>query len=137
MPDNNNRELVAIDETVHETYKQLTEGSDAISAPFRTMKDVFMWAAFLGYQQGIRRKLEGKRVSIFRWAQFSLETDIPLLKALAIVEDGVESLQSQDKILIIAEEYANAGIHELQAAVLGRSGQQLWNLVSILEPKDE
>jgi dnd system-associated protein 4 len=127
------RDTVAIDEAVHEIYKQLTEGNDPVNVPFRTMKDVFMWAASLGYRRGERRPLTGKRVTIFRWAQFSPQVDIPLLKALAIADSGdVNVLLSQDEILTIAEEYANAGIHELRARVLDEYGQPLWNLVNLL-----
>jgi dnd system-associated protein 4 len=127
------RDTVAIDEAVHEIYKQLTEGGDPVSVPFRTMKDVFMWAACLGYRRGERRPLTGKRVTIFRWAQFAPQVDIPLLKALAIADSGdVNVLLSQDEILAIAEEYANAGIHELRASILDEYGQPLWNLVGTL-----
>src|SRR6266699_3544873 len=113
------RDTVAIDESVHDIYKELTEGNDAVNTPFRTMKDVFMWAVSLGYQQGKRRPLIGKKVTIFRWAQFSPQIDISLLKALAIVESGdVNVLLSQDEILTIAEEYANGGIYEIRASVL-------------------
>jgi dnd system-associated protein 4 len=127
------RDTVAIDESVHGIYKQLTEGTDPVGVPFRTMKDVFMWAACLGYQQGERRPLSGKRLTVFRWAQFSPQTDIPLLKAMAISDSGdIEVLLSQDRLLDIAEEYANAGIHELRAGMLDEYGQPLWNLAGLL-----
>jgi len=127
------RDAVAVDEAIHEIYRQLTEGNDPVSVPFRTMKDVFMWAACLGYRHGERRPLTGKRVTIFRWAQFTPQVDVPLLKALAIADSGdVNVLLSEDEILTIAEEYANAGIHELRASVLGEYGQPLWNLVGLL-----
>lgn len=128
------RDTVAIDESVHEIYKQLTEGSDPVSVPFRTMKDVFMWAAFIGYRKGDRRPLTGKRITIFRWAQFIEQLDIPLLKALAIADQGdVKVILSQNEILTIAEEYANAGIHELRASLLDEPGQPLWNLVRMAQ----
>jgi hypothetical protein len=44
----------------------------------------------------------------------------------------VNVLLGQDEILTIAEEYANAGIHELRASVLEEYGQPLWNLVRLL-----
>lgn len=125
------RDTVAIDEAVHDIYKQLTEGSDPLSVPFRTMKDVFMWAACLGYQRAERRPLTGKRVTIFRWTQFTPQVDIPLLKAIALTHsDDLHVLLSQDDVLSIAEEYANIGIHELQARIISDYGQPLWNLVS-------
>jgi len=52
---------------------------------------------------------------------------------LAIADSGdVNVLLSEDEILTIAEEYANAGIHELRAGVLDEYGQPLWNLVAML-----
>src|ERR1041384_5053086 len=96
------RDTVAIDESVHEIYKQLTEGSDPVSVPFRTMKDVFMWAAVLGYRKGERRPLVGKRIIIFRWAQFIEQVDIPILKALAIADQGdVKVMVNHTEILTI------------------------------------
>lgn len=128
------RDTVTIDESVHEMYKRLTDGTDPVAAPFRTMKDVFMFAACLGYQKGKPQRLKGKKQIIFRWAQFSPQTDIPILKAIAIAsKEDVNVLQTQNEILTIAEEYANAGIHELCSRVLGEHGQALWNLVNLVE----
>jgi dnd system-associated protein 4 len=127
------RDTVSIDEAVHDIYKQLTEGNDPVGVPFRTMKDVFMWAACLGHRIGERRPLTGKRLVVFRWAQFTPQTDIHLLKALAIADSGnVSVLLNQDEVLTIAEEYANAGIHELRASMLDEYGQPLWNLIAAL-----
>ncbi len=124
------REAVYVDESVHEIYKRLTEGSDPIDVPFRTMKDMFMWAASLGYQLGERHPLSGKRVMIFRWAQLTPQVDVPLLKALAIADSGnTDVLLSQGEILTVAEEYANAGVHDLRATVLDEYGQPLWKLI--------
>jgi dnd system-associated protein 4 len=126
------RDTVGIDESVHGIYKELTEGKDPLSSPFLTMKDVFMWAACLGYRRGERRSLAGNRVTIFRWAQFTPRRDIPWLRGLAIAETGdVEVLQRQAEILMIAEEYANSGIHELHSSVLDEYGRPLWNLLDI------
>lgn len=124
------RDTVVVDEAVHGIYKQLTEGSDPVGVPFRTMKDVFMWAACLGYRRGERRPLTGKRVTIFRWAQFLPQLDVPLLKVLSIVEsEDVSVLLSQEEMLVTAEEYANAGIHDLKQVVLDGNRQPLWCLV--------
>lgn len=127
------RDGVYIEESAHGVYKQLTEGSDPISVPFRTMKDVFMWAMVLGCRAGVRRPLEGKRTLIFRWAQFSPQQDIPLLKAAALAgHDDLDTLASQEEILSAAEEYANTGIHELRSLLLSGQGEPLWNLVAHL-----
>lgn len=124
------RDTVSIDESAHDIYKQLTEGNDPIAAPFKTMKDVFMWAVCLGFKNGSRKKLEGKRVTIFRWAQFNQEVDIPVVKAISLAEEkepGV--LLDQEGCLEILEEYANGAIHDLQLVALRQGGQPLYHLV--------
>lgn len=127
------RDTIAIDEAAHEIYKQLTEGNNVLTVPFRTMKDVFMWAVCLGVQQGKKTSLTSKKITVFRWAQFDPQTDIPLLKAIAIADSGdVGILLKRSDILSIAEEYANAGIYDLRDSLLGKYGQPLWNVVSLL-----
>ncbi len=134
MPDEaSNRETIAIDENVHEIYKQLTEGNYVQSVPFRTMKDVFMWAVCLGVQKNKRKSLTGKKIPIFRWAQFDTQIDIPLLKAIAIAESGdVSILLKRNEILALLEEYANAGIYDLHLSILEGKDLPLWKLISLL-----
>lgn len=128
------RDTVSIDDSVHNIYKRLTEGNDPVDVPFQTMKDVFMWAASLGYQRGERKPIRGKRTTIFRWAQFSPQTDIPLIKAMAIADSGdVDVLMRQEDVLTAVEEYANAGINSLESRLLNANGQNLWNLVGLLD----
>ena len=127
------RDTVSIDDSVHNIYKRLTEGNDPVDVPFQTMKDVFMWAVSLGYQRGERKPIYGKRTTIFRWAQFSPQTDIPLIKAIAIADSGdVEVLMSQEDVLTTVEEYANAGIIALESRLSNANDQTLWNLVDLL-----
>ena len=122
-----------VDESAHSLYRVLTEGADPVRAPFRTAKDMFLWAACLGYRLGQRRPLAGKRVSIFRFAAFTPQTALPLLKSIAIADTGdVDVLRDQDQMMAIVEEYANAGIHELRGAIADEHGQPLWNLVGLL-----
>ena len=128
------RDTVSIDDSVHNIYKRLTEGNDPVDVPFQTMKDVFMWAASLGYQRGERKPIRGKRTTVFRWAQFSPQTDIPLIKAMAIADSGdVDVLMSQEDVLTAIEEYANAGIMALESRLSNANGQNLWNLVDLLD----
>jgi dnd system-associated protein 4 len=126
---------VSISKSVHQLYKDLSERSikNPTDAPFLLMKDVFMFAFALGVYTNKRRSLTGGKEQIFRWDQFSQDRDIPALKAVAVAETGdVEVLAHEDEILRIAEEYANAGIHELKLEVVDRPGQELWNLVNII-----
>ena len=124
------RDTVSIDESVHEIYKQLTEGSDPVAAPFKTMKDVFLWAACLGYKNGTRKKLTGKKVTIFRWAQFNQEIDIPTVKAIALAEKQEPTvLMDQEECVEIIEEYANGAIHNLHQISHGQGNQALYYIV--------
>jgi dnd system-associated protein 4 len=128
------RDTVSIDESVHEIYKQLTEGSDPVAAPFKTMKDVFLWAACLGYKNGSRKKLTGKKVTIFRWAQFNQEIDIPTVKAIALAEKQEPTvLMDQEGCLEILEEYANGAIQDLLLVSLRQGGQPLYYLVEYFQ----
>ena len=127
-----NRDTVTIDDAVHYIYKELTDGADPVTVPFKTMKDVFLWAASLGYKRGERRPVSGKKVTIFRWAQFSPQNDIPVVKAITLADcDDINILLSQDEMLNIVEEYANAGIHELRSKIFDEHGQPLWNLTNM------
>lgn len=123
---------ISIDSSLHELYKQLSEGNKPEDAPFRTMKDVFMLAACIGFRQGSQKSISGRKQQIFHWAQFSEQVDVPILKAIAIAKTGdILVLSNQDQIVQIVEEYANAGIHELKALVVEHPGQPLWNLVEL------
>jgi dnd system-associated protein 4 len=125
---------VYIDESAIEFYRQLKkEGhSEPEQAPFDTFKDLFMFAACLGFQGGRRskpRKTNGGEVP----AKVFTEEDLAILKAIAIAETGdVEVLTRFGEILGIAEEYANAGIHEIKRDLLDEHGRPLWNLIVLL-----
>lgn len=126
------RDTVTIDESVHYIYKELTVGTDPVTVPFKTMKDVFLWAATLGYKRGERRPIAGKKLTIFRWAQFSPQTDIPIVKALSLADyEDIKVLLSQDEMLNVVEAYANVGIHDLRSRVFDNNGLPLWNLENI------
>jgi dnd system-associated protein 4 len=125
---------VSIENVVHQYYKELTDKSsqDPEGAPFLLMKDVFMWAVAIGIRNGTRQPLSRPTSQIFRWDQFSQDSDVPALKAVAVAETGdVEILLDPPAILRIAEEYANAGIRELRTELSEREGRPLWNLLSL------
>ena len=124
---------VSIEPGMHELYRELTERSreNPEAAPFLLMKDVFMWAVALGVTVGKRRSLSGSR-QIFRWDQLSQDLDIPTLRAIAIADTGdVEVIAQEERVLRIAEEYANVGIREIKESFVDQPGQPLWNLVSV------
>jgi len=127
------RDTISIEKKVHETYKQLTEGNDPVESPFKSMKDLFMWAAILGFINGNRQPIEGKKETIFRWAQFTPQIDIPLIKALALASsDNIDVLIDRNDLLLVLEEYANGGIHEITMEIVEQPGQVLWNTVGLM-----
>jgi hypothetical protein len=104
------RDKVSICASKHDVYKLLTEGE---SAPFNTMKDLFLAAAAWGVKKNLSVPL-AKRVSVFTWTQFSLQEDIPFIHALLVSSGiGLELLLEQAKLLDLLEGYANGGIDEL------------------------
>ena len=127
------RDRIYINESHHEIYKDLTTEKEGSLQPFKTMKDLFLFATLVGYQRGERIVLE-KGIGIFTWAQFSAQEDVPILRALAIAETGdVNVLANQHELLTIAEEYANGGIVEIQEQVAEMPGNRIANLVGLLQ----
>ena len=127
------RDRIHIDESHHDLYKELTTEREGTFQPFKTMKDLFLFATFVGYRRGKRIRLE-KRRDIFAWARFSAQEDVPVLRALAVaVTDDVAVLANQDELLTIAEEYANGGISEIREQVAEMPGNRIANLVGLLQ----
>lgn len=132
--DTKGSDRVSIELEVHDIYRDLVErsGQSIENAPFLLMKDVFMWATALGYKLGEKRALAPGKTQPFRWSQLSQDTDVPMLKAIALADSNdVEVILHEDRILRIAEEYANAGIRVLKQALLDRPGRALWNLTDL------
>ena len=127
------RDRIHIDESHHGLYQELTTEKEGLLEPFKTMKDLFLFATLVGYRRGERKSLE-KGVGIFSWAQFSAQEDVPVLRALAIAETGdVTVLASRDDLLTIAEQYANGGIVEIREQVAEMPGNRIANLVGLLQ----
>ena len=131
------RDRIRIDKIYHSIYIALTKPREDEShqdlSPFESMKNVFMLATFIGYNEKKRIPLGKDKEMIFAWARFSPEEDVPLLRALALTEtEDVEVLTDQDRILTIAEEYANGGITEIQKQVEDMPGDRITNLVDLL-----
>lgn len=101
--------------TRHQAYTDLTKGENA---PFKTMKDLFLMAATVGVQRKLKIPLE-KKQGIFSWSQFSPQDDVPYIHAIILsVDEPVETLLDQAKMLDILEQYANGGIDDLSSLLL-------------------
>lgn len=131
------RDRIRIDKIHHPTYIALTKPTENENrqelSPFESMKNIFMLSIFIGYNEEKRIPLGKDKEMIFAWARFSPEEDVPLLRALALAEtEDVEVLTDQNRILTIAEEYANGGIAEIQKQVEDMPGDRITNLVDLL-----
>lgn len=98
----------------HAVFQRLSQDD---GAPFRTMKDVWILAAALGYRAKRRSPLRGGTQHVGFWHYLSLQEDVALLHAMSIAETGdVLVLGDRGEVIKIAEEYANAGIDILLEA---------------------
>lgn len=133
---------VYVPEEVGDLYNILTaegsrrDGVDPVQVPFSKYKDVFLTAACLGFQSQRRKPLPtGDKKREIRLDTFD-GNDIYILNAIAIAESGdVDILRDNGDVLTIAEEYAYAGIRELEMSLLNMHGQPLWNLISLILPE--
>ncbi len=119
------RDRVSIETARHDVYKKLAVGD---KAPFKTMKDLFLIAACIGYHLNRRQPLVG-RTQIFSWAIFSPQDDIPIIRGLGIAATGdVKVLLDQNELLRIAEEYANGGIGAIEERLVNTPGEPILKL---------
>ena len=126
----NNR--IYIDRSHHDVYKTLTD-AEGVESPFDSMKNVFMLAVFIGYQQGEQIPLNSK-VDIFSWDILSRdEENVSLLRAVALAStEDVKVLADQGEVLDIAERYANAGIVEIKKHIADKQDNRIMHLVNLL-----
>lgn len=107
---------VYVEKDVHGLYEDLVSRArkDAEDRPFATMKDVFMVAACLGAQRNRYQEL-GASEGIFSGEVFDARTDAPVLAALAYRRTAnLEDVTDPKRVVEIAQEWANAGIHALK-----------------------
>ena len=125
---------VSVEQEFHELYNKLVEraSKNPESQPFTLLKHAFMWSVALGVRSGRRLPLSSPKSALIFWHTLSENQDVPVLEAIAIAETGdVEVLLQGSQVLLIAEEYANAGIREIKRELVDKPGLPLWNLVDV------
>ncbi len=123
------RDRVSIEAAQHDVYKKLAGSEKSV---FKTMKDLFLAAACIGYQLNRRERLNRKQ-QIFSSTIFSPQDDIPIIRALAIADTGdVKVLLDQNEVLTIAEEYANAGIAIIERRLVHEPGDSMLKLAEMV-----
>ncbi|MFC1926550.1 hypothetical protein ACFLWV_02235 [Chloroflexota bacterium] len=104
-------------------------GKNQESAPFRTMKDVFIMAVHIG-SKGRPRPLDGKRISPFKGGVLNHDEQM-YLRSIAIGSTGDPNIISEpQKVVRIIEEFANAGIWELEKILTSSDEGPLWDLTN-------
>ena len=103
-------------------------GKTPETAPCRYMKDVFMLAVYLGAKDGRPRELNGKRRDPIRGSAFTHEEQL-MLRAIAVGHTGdPEVMADAQKIVRVAEQFANAGVWKLEEIFTRSPEGALWNL---------
>ena len=105
------------------------KSKDPQTAPFKTMKEVYMMAVYLGARAGRPRPLDGKRVSPFKGGVLSHDEQM-LLRAVAMGHcKDPEVMADPQRVVRISEEFANAGIWKLEEILTSTSEDHpLWAL---------
>lgn len=105
---NQQRDRFYVQRDHHQLFQRLCEKEEG---PFEHLKDVFVFAASLGFHYRRRKSIEGERQHVGFWHYLNENRDVPLLQSIAVTETGgLEILGDQGELILIAEEYANGGI---------------------------
>lgn len=111
MSEKSQRDRFYVQRDRHQLYQRLCDKDVGV---FEHLKDVFVFAAALGFRHQRRRPIEGERQHVGFWHYLSENRDVPLLQSIAVAETGgLEVLGDQGDIILVAEEYANGGIELL------------------------
>jgi len=102
---------------------------------FETKAAAMLFAAALGRKFSERKPVDKKGTDV-RWGPFG-EEGLAFVNALALAESGdvagLDPLQDGVDVVTIFEEYVNAGFEYLDQNVLRRPGEQLENLLGVLQ----
>lgn len=117
-------------EKVHNLYSKSSEGLRDL--PFKSLKEIILAAALLGYNLKRKEKLESKKEIIFtRYLDSTL--DLPLVVCLAVADnDGdVEIMNNKKGIIEIFQEYIKGGFDALYDTIKG-GGDEIQNYAHYL-----
>ena len=105
-------------------------GKNPQTAPFKTMKDVYLMAVYLALRVERSRPLDGKRVVPFKGGVLSYEEQL-FLRAVAMGHTGdPEVMGDPQKVVRISEQFANAGIWQLDEMLTSSNEGALWDLAN-------
>jgi len=106
------------DHQYKEVYKVLCPsegGKKRNDAIFKTMRDLFVYSAVLGFINNKRITIEKRYPTPpFRWSQFTeIQKKLLLVYSVSIKED-FEILTQPEEVKVLLEEYSNGGLEIMQ-----------------------
>lgn len=103
---------VRIDEAQHGKYKELTEDS---GSPFESLqkKDLFVFAMGYGFDQGLRKPIDGSTRALFNIDSLTEEQQWNIRAVAVNEQEDHEILRDKTAVYKIAREYANGGMDQL------------------------
>ena len=117
-------------EKVHDLYSKSSDGLRDL--PFKSLKEIILAAALIGFNLKRKERLESKKEIIFtRYLDSTL--DLPLVVCLAISEkDGdVEIMNHKKEIIEIFQEYIKGGFNALYD-IIKSGGDEIQNYAHYL-----
>lgn len=125
------RDAVNVEVDHHDLYRKWTIEGKGGEQLFPNMPAMFVYAAALGQAMGVSRPLR-KKVYVFKWVSFSDQEDVPILEALAVAKtNDLTVLESRNRILDIAEEYATGGVDLLRQELTASRERNLERLAKL------
>jgi dnd system-associated protein 4 len=112
---------------------RLTEVRGSDPAIFETKQKALMFAAGIGYHRGNRTPLKARGQGI-RFDIFERDMDDAFIAALALAEANdlnVLRTERDDERAVMFEEYANAGLLEINRACFSQEGDPIANLIRL------
>jgi dnd system-associated protein 4 len=101
---------------MHELTSKASEAEREV--PFKSLKEVLMAAALLGYKMGEKADITEKKEIIFT-RYLDSQLDLPLVCCLAIADEKtVEVINDKKKVLTIFESYIKGGFDYLYDRIM-------------------
>jgi dnd system-associated protein 4 len=119
-------------EKMHELVSKAAEGERDV--PFKSLKEVLMASAMLGYKLGEKEDVKERKEIIFT-RYLDSQFELPLICCLAIADDNnVDVITDKKKVISIFEKYIKGGFDHLYETITD-GDDQIQNYVYYLLKK--
>jgi len=125
---------VRVDEKHLNMLKDMTQNDKGLKI-FESYKDLVVFAAVLGYNHGIKEKINKQMGDPIKMHIFSGEYDLSIINCIALAETGdpmfLGEKKEDDKINIF-EEYANAGLNLINESIYKQPGDWIEKIIALI-----